>query len=121
MFVTKNNDLWICNRENITVHNTQKNEFKHFFYPETQRRESTRNYIPVIYEDKNTNIWLGYRDGLAIFNKKKNEFEHFKIISENISSITSEVRTIHQDVFGNLWVGSYNGLYIINKEKKYYN
>ena len=42
-----------------------------FFYPETQRRESTRNYIPVIYEDKNTNIWLGYRDGLAIFNKKK--------------------------------------------------
>jgi len=117
LFVTKNNDLWICNRENITVHNTQKNEFKHFFYPETQRRESTRNYIPVIYEDKNTNIWLGYRDGLAIFNKKKNEFEHFKIISENISSITSEVRTIHQDVFGNLWVGSYNGLYIINKEK----
>lgn len=117
LFVTSKNELWICNRENITVYNALKKEFKQFSYPETQIRKSTRNYIPVIYEDKNADIWLGYRDGLAIFNVKKNEFEHFKIASKKITTINTEVRTIHQDLFGKIWVGTYDGLYIINNEK----
>lgn len=117
LFVTSNNNLWICNRENITIYNDQKKQFKEIPYPETQVRKSTRTYSPIIYEDKNKNIWLGYRDGLAFFNSEKNEFEHFKINSDKITSITDEVRTIHQDFFENIWVGTYNGLYTINKEK----
>lgn len=117
LFVTSDNNLWICNRENISVYNPKEKDFKDFYYPESQIRKSTRNYSPVIYEDKNNNIWLGYRDGLAIFNTKKNKFEHYKLSSEGINTITSEVRTIHQDFFGNLWIGTYDGLYIINKDK----
>ena len=117
LFKDSKENLWVCNRENISLYSNQKNEFIEISYPSTQIRKSTSNYAPVIYQDRSGTIWLGYRDGLAIYNNEKNEFQHFKIELGDINTITEEVRTFYEDVFGNFWVGTYNGLYIINKKR----
>lgn len=117
IFKDSNKNLWICNRENITLLNKKNNKISEISYPSTQIRKSTRNYSPVIFEDTKNTIWLGFRDGLARYNKITKEFEHFSIKNGNITTITEEVRAIHEDLFGNFWVGTYNGLYIINKER----
>lgn len=117
IFKDSNKNLWICNRENITLLNIKNNKISEISYPSTQIRKPIRNYSPVIFEDTKNTIWLGFRDGLATYNKITKEFEHFSIKNGNITTITEEVRAIHEDLFGNFWVGTYNGLYIINKER----
>ena len=117
IFKDSKNNLWICNTENITVYDSQKNQFKEIPYPSVQIRESNRNYVPVIYEDTNNTIWLGLRDGLTTYDTDKKRFIHFAIASEKTSAIQDEIRAIYQDFFGNYWIGTYNGLYIMNKEK----
>lgn len=117
LYKDSENNLWICNSENIILFNHLKNTYQEISYPKVLQNKSTQNSVPIIYQDINNTIWLGYKDGLATYNKQNKQFEHFTIASKNITSIQEEVRAIYQDFFGSLWIGTYNGLFIIDKEK----
>ncbi|MFI3318498.1 MAG: ATP-binding protein [Rikenellaceae bacterium] len=68
----------------------------------------TTNSISAILEDSRALVWVGSDDGLALYDGVS--LKLFRSSRENLSQLSSRIRSLAEDSRGNIWIGTDRGV-----------